>query len=214
MKCVVTFLLTVVFPLVCCAQQKQAVDILGAAGVKGGLVVHVGCGEGKQTAARQHIQSVGLYGPVSVGRCNGGLLPHMDNARVHAYDGETTVALDRKDDRLLWTSEAVEHKDPFPAGYGPTLVVKDGVVLLSVEQKAMSGRLADSKEDGLFTGEVKNEFPCDNVHYWFRHSCYRAKAAEHGDGVCGPCGEAGQADEERHACRVLRQPRDGGLQTD
>jgi len=68
------------------------------AGIKGGLVVHVGCGDGKLTAAlrandgfivhgldkdvtaaRKHIQSLGLYGPVSVENWSGGVLPYTDN---------------------------------------------------------------------------------------------------------------------------------------
>jgi outer membrane protein assembly factor BamB len=70
------------------APADEAGQILSAAGVKGGLVVHIGCGDGKLTAAlragdayvvhgldadaknieaaRKHIQSLGLYGPVSV----------------------------------------------------------------------------------------------------------------------------------------------------
>lgn len=69
-------------------QEKTAQKILDAAGIKGGLVVHIGCGDGKLTAAlsanegymvhgldrsvknieqaRKHIQSLGIYGYVSV----------------------------------------------------------------------------------------------------------------------------------------------------
>jgi outer membrane protein assembly factor BamB len=76
-------------------------EILDAAGVKGGLVVHLGCGDGKLTAllrvndryivqgldrdaeqveaARSHIQSLGLYGWVSVDTINGRRLPYTDN---------------------------------------------------------------------------------------------------------------------------------------
>ena len=76
--------------------------ILQATGVKGGLVVHLGCGDGKLTAAlhasdsylvhgldadaanvekaRAHIRSLGLYGPVSVERWTDPLrLPYADN---------------------------------------------------------------------------------------------------------------------------------------
>ena len=67
---------------------EQAKQILDTAGVKGGLIVHVGCGDGKLTTAlrlnerylvhgldkdpaciagiRERLQSEGLYGPVSV----------------------------------------------------------------------------------------------------------------------------------------------------
>ena len=81
-------------------QKQQARQILEATGVKGGLVVHVGCGDGKLTAAlcadgcylvhgldkdaqdveraRQHIQSLGLYGRVSVERWYDDYLPYTD----------------------------------------------------------------------------------------------------------------------------------------
>jgi outer membrane protein assembly factor BamB len=70
-------------------------------GVHGGLVVHLGCGDGRLTAglyagesycvegldadpalveqARQHIRSLGLYGKVSVDAFDGAQLPYVDN---------------------------------------------------------------------------------------------------------------------------------------
>jgi len=76
-------------------------EILRRAGIQGGLIVHLGCGDGKLTAAlratdsyvvhgldrdpkdvaraRKHIRSLGLYGPVSVEQCNGKSLPYADN---------------------------------------------------------------------------------------------------------------------------------------
>ena len=81
--------------------QAEAGRILDAAGVAGGLVVHVGCGDGKLTAAlragesylvhaldadaanvaaaRKHIRSLGLYGAVSVERWTGAGLPYADS---------------------------------------------------------------------------------------------------------------------------------------
>jgi len=81
------------------ARADLAADILKATGVRGGLVVHVGCGDGRLTAAlranerylvhgldtqadniheaRQHIQSLGLYGNVSVDRFDGKRLPYV-----------------------------------------------------------------------------------------------------------------------------------------
>jgi len=79
-----------------------AEEILAAAGVQGGLVVHLGCGDGTLTAAlhasdsylvhgldadaasvakaRAHIRSLGLYGPVSVDLWAGApRLPYADN---------------------------------------------------------------------------------------------------------------------------------------
>jgi len=75
--------------------------IIDATGVKGGLVVHLGCGDGRLTAAlrageaylvhgldteaanvekaRATIAERGLYGPVSVDRFDGKRLPYVDN---------------------------------------------------------------------------------------------------------------------------------------
>ena len=83
------------------AVVAQARQILDATGIRGGLVVHLGCGDGTLTAAlraddrylvqgldtdakhvaaaRQHIQSLGLYGKVSVDRFDGTRLPYVDN---------------------------------------------------------------------------------------------------------------------------------------
>ncbi len=79
----------------------QAERLLAAAGVRGGLVVHLGCGEGRLTAAlhagdaylvhgldadasavktaRAHIREQGAYGPVSVDTFDGRHLPYADN---------------------------------------------------------------------------------------------------------------------------------------
>jgi len=83
------------------AETEQARQILEASGVKGGLIVHVGCGDGRLTAAlcandsyvvhgldrdlgnieraREHIRSLNLYGKVSVERRKGKRLPYVDN---------------------------------------------------------------------------------------------------------------------------------------
>jgi outer membrane protein assembly factor BamB len=82
-------------------ERESASRILAATGVKGGLVVQLGCGDGKLTAvlragnnytvqgldpdaknveiARKYIQSLGLYGPVSVSRLTSTHLPYVDN---------------------------------------------------------------------------------------------------------------------------------------
>jgi len=84
------------------ACADQAADILSATGVAGGLVVHVGCGDGKLTAAlragesylvhgldadaanvaaaREHIRKAGVYGKVSVAHLTGKALPYIDNS--------------------------------------------------------------------------------------------------------------------------------------
>lgn len=78
-----------------------AKEVLAALGVRGGLVVHLGCGGGRLTAAlggagpylvhgldrsaqavdeaRQHVRAVGLYGRVSIDRLSGNRLPYVDN---------------------------------------------------------------------------------------------------------------------------------------
>ncbi len=81
--------------------EARARQILEAAGVKGGLVVHVGCGDGNLTAAlragdsylvqgldrdtqnvekaREHVDLLGLYGIVTVEHWTDGCLPYIDN---------------------------------------------------------------------------------------------------------------------------------------
>jgi outer membrane protein assembly factor BamB len=83
------------------AEPAQARQILEAAGIHGGLIVHLHCGDGKLTAAlhagdgflvhgldadvknveaaRKHIRSLGLYGKVSVEHWTGNRLPYVDN---------------------------------------------------------------------------------------------------------------------------------------
>jgi hypothetical protein len=82
-------------------EQSVAKQILAVTGSQGGLTVHLGCGDGKLTAAlhpnnsylvhgldadaeniasaRKYIQSLGLYGKVSVERWTGKRLPYADN---------------------------------------------------------------------------------------------------------------------------------------
>ena len=81
--------------------DKEAQRILSNAGTKGGLVVHLNCGDGRFTAAlrrggvrlvhgldsdpanvekaRAYIRSRGFYGPVSAGCYDGTHLPYIDN---------------------------------------------------------------------------------------------------------------------------------------
>ncbi len=82
-------------------QQTVARTILDATGVRGGLIVHVGCGDGRLTAGlrggqgclvqgldvdaenvsrtRQRIRSLGPYGPVAADTFDGEHLPYIDN---------------------------------------------------------------------------------------------------------------------------------------
>jgi outer membrane protein assembly factor BamB/ubiquinone/menaquinone biosynthesis C-methylase UbiE len=81
--------------------DTQAKQILNAANVTGGVVIHIGCGDGKLTAAlragenclvqgldtdaqevqkaREYISKLGCYGPVSVELFDGRNLPYVDN---------------------------------------------------------------------------------------------------------------------------------------
>ena len=78
--------------------QAIAKDILQRAQISGGLIVHLGCGSGELTAAlrsnerfavhgletdptlvhraREHVRSLGLYGPVSIARLESQQLPY------------------------------------------------------------------------------------------------------------------------------------------
>ncbi|MHC4744624.1 MAG: class I SAM-dependent methyltransferase, partial [Planctomycetota bacterium] len=81
--------------------EWNAKQILDATGIKGGLIIHLGCGDGKLTGAfgkgeeylvhgldtsaenvrkaREHVRSLGIYGKVSVDKLEGRRLPYADN---------------------------------------------------------------------------------------------------------------------------------------
>jgi len=83
------------------AVTEEARHLFEMSGVRGGLVVHIGCGNGRLTAAlrdndsfmvqgldesgqnvaaaRKYVQSIGLYGDVSVDQWRGEYLPYVDN---------------------------------------------------------------------------------------------------------------------------------------
>jgi outer membrane protein assembly factor BamB len=84
--------------IIATAHANDAKQIVKEAGVTGGFVVHVGCGDGKLTTAlrvndslvvhgldtdvtkaRETIHAAGLYGPVSAVPWDGGALPYADN---------------------------------------------------------------------------------------------------------------------------------------
>jgi len=97
----VYIVLAVVLAVSDASAEDAAQSILQETGIRGGLIVHVGCGDGQLTAAlrasdryvvhgldadpanvekaRQHIRSCGLYGPVSVDVLSGSQLPYADN---------------------------------------------------------------------------------------------------------------------------------------
>ncbi|MHC4752265.1 MAG: outer membrane protein assembly factor BamB family protein [Planctomycetota bacterium] len=81
--------------------EQKARQILDVTGIKGGLIVHIGCGDGKLTAAllskdcylvhgldedvknvekaREYINSLGAYGKISVDHFDDKRLPYVDN---------------------------------------------------------------------------------------------------------------------------------------
>ena len=83
------------------ASADTGPDIVEESGIKGGLIVHLGCGDGKLTTAlrtgdgclvqgldpdeanvakaRMYVREEGLYGPVSIDRLYGDRLPYADN---------------------------------------------------------------------------------------------------------------------------------------
>jgi len=151
------------------AQAADAERILKDAGAHGGLVVHLGCGDGKLTAgirggdaylvhgldrdaeqvskARKNVQSLGLYGPVSIDRFDGKQLPYIDNLvnlivvedQYDVSDDELTrvlaplgVAYVKSDDG--WTKrvkpwpEQIDEWTHFMHGPGNNAVADDTVV--------------------------------------------------------------------------------------
>jgi len=96
------------------AAEQQASEIIKAAGVPAGLVVQLGCGDGRLAAglyaeganivqvldkdvrklakARDYLRSKGLYGPVSVERLDGRRLPYAENlVNLIVADGSVSV---------------------------------------------------------------------------------------------------------------------------
>ena len=83
------------------ADTPSGAEILQAAGTSRGLIVHLGCGDGRLTGdlyagedcivhgldadphniqeARDYLRRLGVYGPVSVERWQGQRLPYADN---------------------------------------------------------------------------------------------------------------------------------------
>jgi len=97
------------------AESDEAKAVLQSTGIKGGLVVHVGCGDGKLTAclraddrylvqgltrdpksvvqARRHLRELGVYGKVAVDHWRGERLPYTDNLvnLLVVSEGETVA---------------------------------------------------------------------------------------------------------------------------
>ena len=108
--------LVVCFALVAVTRADDARQILSTTGVRGGLIVHLGCGDGRLTAAllagdgylvhgldakpenvaraRDHVRSLGLYGKVSIDRLVGRELPYAEglvNLLVAEDLGEVSI---------------------------------------------------------------------------------------------------------------------------
>lgn len=101
MRSVGVFFLVVVMVCIGIVGADSAKEILDGAGVKGGVIVHLGCGDGRFTVAlhvndgclvhgldadstnvekaRAQIRSRGLYGPVSAMKLVGTKLPYAEN---------------------------------------------------------------------------------------------------------------------------------------
>ncbi len=111
--------------LLSAAHGREGRQILSATGVRGGLVVHLGCGPSTSSgqagaltaalraddgyvvhglavdpanvpAAREAIRRAGLYGPVSIDRLSGGRLPYVDNL-VNLVVAETLGEVTREE---------------------------------------------------------------------------------------------------------------------
>jgi len=105
------------------AADALARQILTATGVQGGLIVHVGCGDGRLTAAlhtsdaylvqgldtdaskvetaRRHIRSLGLGGKVSATRWDGKRLPYVDDFAALVVAEDATGVSDTEILRIL-----------------------------------------------------------------------------------------------------------------
>lgn len=112
------------------SQRNEARRILDDTGVKGGLIVHIGCGDGKLTAAlraddgflvhgldtdaddveqaREHIRSLKLYGKVSVETWGGDRLPYIDNL-VNLVVSENIGDLSMEEVRRVLVPEGVAY---------------------------------------------------------------------------------------------------------
>jgi len=147
----------------------SAKRILALTGVQGGIVVHLGCGDGKLAAAlrvndryavhglerdpskvalaRSFARSLGVYGPVSIERYSGSVLPYTDNLinlvvvqdpgnvpirevmRVLAPQGVACIERDGKWEKTVKSRpENIDQWSHFLHGAGNNAVADDTVV--------------------------------------------------------------------------------------
>jgi len=122
-------------------KDQEALKILEKTGVKGGLVVHLGCGDGRLTAAlgaserylvqgldanpknvekaRKHIQSLGLYGPVTAEHHKGSSLPFTDNL-VNLIVADRTIDTPSAEIIRVLSPEGVAYPDKKTVMIDPT----------------------------------------------------------------------------------------------
>jgi len=124
--------------------QRLAQQILQTSEVQGGLVVHVGCKDGKLTAhlraadsflvhgldtdarhveaAREHVRSLGLYGKVSIDRLVDGRLPYVDGSvnLVVVTSDKRQVAGDQIA-RVLAPNGVAMVRGPLATGHSPLI---------------------------------------------------------------------------------------------
>lgn len=144
---------------------KLGSQLLEAAGVRGGLIVHVGCGDGELTAAlrandacvvhgldreaasvaaaRHRIDQLGCYGPVSVDHWCGEGLPYADNLAA-------LLVLDRAD--ALGADEMLR------------VVRPGGAVLIrqSAEETDRAGLLESAAREAGAAGLARVRLPSDS----------------------------------------------------
>ncbi len=165
------------------AERELAGQILEAANIHGGLIVHLHCGDGKLTAAlgagdhclvhglntnaeevgraRKYLQKLGVYGPVSVERFDGKRLPYAENLV------NLIVAEDLGDVAM---GEAMRVLAPGGVVYG--------------------------KQDGRWTKTVKPR--PDNIDEWTHYLHDASGNAVAGDDVVGPPGHLQWSTGPRH----------------
>lgn len=158
-------------PVTLAGSAEEAKEIASLARFHGGLVIHVGCGDGKLTAAlrlaencvvqglesdaklvetaRAAIRVLGPYGPVSVVQWNGEKLPYVDN---------------------LATLVVCEHADTVPAGELMRVVRPFGSLAV--------------KQGGQWTVAVKPQRP--GTDQWEQHYRGADNNAVAQDTVVGP----------------------------
>ena len=126
--------------------RRLARHLIELSTVKGGIIVHLGCGEGELTAAlrisdsytvhgleadparviraREHIRSLGLYGPVSVEQFSSTVLPYTDNLiNLVIVSGKSRVPLEEVKRVLVPAGVAcIQHDEKLIKGKKSTLI--------------------------------------------------------------------------------------------